>query len=335
MGLDARYGITRNLNLDVSVNTDFAQVEADDQQVNLTRFSLFFPEKRRFFQERAAVFEVPLGFQERLFFSRRIGLVNRESVRIWGGARLIGRVGDWDVGFIDMQTDDHDVAPSENLGVLRVRRRVLNQFSYLGGIVTSRIGDDGSYNVVYGDGRRDAPVRPGLLVAQLGSELRRYGPVESGRLRPQPGPCCYGSDEARTASSTTALFLRSGEPSSSRAWASFGVRDYVQGSGGIGYGWRPGTGSALNAYSMNASGIRRSAETRTRRWSRRRTRSVVSWRRGADTAYASDLAIGATRIFRVPVQPLPRRGGADRVVLVRGRQAAVHRSERGSLPTCS
>ena len=150
IGLDARYGITRNLNLDLSVNTDFAQVEADDQQINLTRFSLFFPEKRRFFQERAAVFEVPLGGPERLFFSRRIGLVNREPARIYGGARLIGRVGEWDVGFIDMQTEEQGAAPGENLGVLRLRRRVINDFSYLGGIVTSRVGDDGSYNVVYG-----------------------------------------------------------------------------------------------------------------------------------------------------------------------------------------
>jgi hypothetical protein len=122
-GLDVRYAITRNLNLDLSVNTDFAQVEADDQQVNLTRFSLFFPEKRRFFQERRAVFEVPLGGQERLFHSRRIGLVNGERARIFGGARTIGRVGDWDLGFIDMQTDEHEGQSGENLGVLRLRRR--------------------------------------------------------------------------------------------------------------------------------------------------------------------------------------------------------------------
>lgn len=153
-GLDIRYGLTRNLNL--SVNTDFAQVEASDLQVNLTRFSLFFPEKRRFFQERRAVFEVPLGGQERFFHSRRIGLVNGEPVRIFGGARMVGRVGDWDLGFIDMKTDDHKTSPGENLAVLRLRRRVLNDFSYLGGLVTSRLGDDGSYNTLYG---ADASVR--------------------------------------------------------------------------------------------------------------------------------------------------------------------------------
>jgi hypothetical protein len=155
-GLDVRYGITRNMNLDLSVNTDFAQVEADDQQVNLTRFSLFFPEKRRFFQERRAIFEVPLGGQERLFHSRRIGLVGGEPVRIFGGARVIGRVGDWDLGFIDMQTDEHDGQSGENLGVLRLRRRVVNDFSYLGGLLTSRVGNDGAYNVMYGT---DASVR--------------------------------------------------------------------------------------------------------------------------------------------------------------------------------
>ena len=83
-GGDLRYGITRNLNLDLTVNTDFAQVEADDQQVNLTRFSLFFPEQRRFFQERGAIFEVPLGSNERLFHSRRVGLVNGEQILIYG-----------------------------------------------------------------------------------------------------------------------------------------------------------------------------------------------------------------------------------------------------------
>ena len=151
-GLDIKYGITSNFTADITVNTDFAQVEADDVQVNLTRFSLFFPEKRRFFLERASTFEFRFGGPNRLFYSRRIG-INEDTddmVRIYGGARLVGRVGGWDLGFLNMQTAKVEGLPSENFGVLRIRRRVFNPFSYVGGMITSRIGMDGSYNVAYG-----------------------------------------------------------------------------------------------------------------------------------------------------------------------------------------
>jgi hypothetical protein len=152
IGGDLRYNLTNNLTLDLTANTDFAQVEADPQRVNLTRFSLFFDEKRRFFQERASTFAFNTGGNDRLFNSRRIGLVEGEPVRIWGGARLVGRVGDWDVGALNMQTaaDDNLDVPAENFGVARVRRRVFNETSYAGGIVTSRVGMDGTYNVGYG-----------------------------------------------------------------------------------------------------------------------------------------------------------------------------------------
>lgn len=152
IGGDLKYKITNNLTVDVTANTDFAQVEADPQRINLTRFSLFFPEKRRFFQERASTFAFNTGGNDRLFNSRRIGLVEGQPVPIWGGARLVGRVDDWDVGILNMQTaEDTDLGvPSENFGVARVRRRVFNETSYAGGIVTSRVGTDGSYNVGYG-----------------------------------------------------------------------------------------------------------------------------------------------------------------------------------------
>lgn len=151
IGLDVKYNLTNNLTLDLTANTDFAQVEADDQQINLTRFSLFFPEKRQFFQERASLFEFDTGMNgSRLFHSRRIGLANGEPIRIWGGTRLTGRIGDWDVGLINMQTDQGDAISSENFGVLRLRRRVLNPYSTAGGLLTTRLGDNGSYNVTYG-----------------------------------------------------------------------------------------------------------------------------------------------------------------------------------------
>lgn len=150
-GLDLKYNLTSNLTMDLTVNTDFAQVEADDQQVNLDRFSLFFPEKRLFFQERSSVFDVGTGNNSRVFYSRRIGLdEDGNPVRILGGARLTGRVGHYDIGLIDMQTAANGENHSENMGVLRLRRRVLNPYSYLGGILTNRTDFKGQFNTVAG-----------------------------------------------------------------------------------------------------------------------------------------------------------------------------------------
>ncbi len=157
LGGDLKMSLTDNLTLDLTLNTDFAQVEADNQQVNLTRFSLFFPEKRQFFLERANLFDFDFGSSNRLFYSRRIGLNDGEAVRLLGGGRVVGRVGAWDVGVIDLQTarrrtglEPVDVLPSENVGVLRLRRQAFNAYSTAGGMLTSRLGEDGTYNVAYG-----------------------------------------------------------------------------------------------------------------------------------------------------------------------------------------
>jgi hypothetical protein len=156
-GLDLRYSPTSNLSLDLTANTDFAQVEADDQQVNLTRFSLFFPEKRQFFQERSAIFDFNTGGISRLFHSRTIGLANGAPLRIYGGGRLVGRVGDWDLGFLDMHTAGRDTLAAENFGVLRIRRGVFNANSTVGGLVTTRVAASGRRNVAAG---LDAVIRP-------------------------------------------------------------------------------------------------------------------------------------------------------------------------------
>ena len=151
-GLDVKYGLASNLTLDLTLNTDFAQVEADDYQVNLSRFSLFFPEKRLFFLERAGIFDFNFGEYNQLFYSRRIGIAEEDPVRIYGGVRAVGRLGSWDLGVLDMQTAPlrkEDIS-SENFGVVRLRRRVFNLYSYVGGMITTRLGADGSYNVAYG-----------------------------------------------------------------------------------------------------------------------------------------------------------------------------------------
>ena len=149
-GLDFKYGLTNNLTLDLTVNTDFAQIEADEQQINLTRYSLFFPEKRPFFLEKSDVFDFDLMGGNKLFYSRRIGLYEGAAVRILGGARMTGRAGEWDIGVLDMQTVAYEDLSSENFGVARIKRSIFNPYSYAGAMFTSRIGMDGSYNIAYG-----------------------------------------------------------------------------------------------------------------------------------------------------------------------------------------
>jgi len=149
IGVDARYPFSSNLTLDLTANTDFAQVEADEQQVALDRFPLFFPERRRFFQESAGLFDFVTAGGGRLFHSRRIGLTpDLQPVRILGGARLVGRAGAWDVGALNMQTEAAGRLRGENFGVVRLRRKVLNPSSTAGLMATT----------FYGGGRRNVAV---------------------------------------------------------------------------------------------------------------------------------------------------------------------------------
>lgn len=150
-GLDVKYSLTSNLTMDLTVNTDFAQVEADDEMVNLTRFALFYPEKRMFFQERSSIFSFNLGGASTMFYSRRIGIdEDGNMVPILGGARLTGRVGKWDVGVMDMQTQKGDITPSENFGVFRLRRQVFNANSYVGAMLTTKATPDNFNSYSYG-----------------------------------------------------------------------------------------------------------------------------------------------------------------------------------------
>jgi hypothetical protein len=134
-GVDVKFGVTPSLNLDVTVNTDFAQVEVDDQQINLTRFNLFFPEKRPFFLENAGTFGIGTGDSQsraiELFFSRRIGIgPEGELVPIQAGARLTGKAGAYNVGIMNMQTDDWEgVAPANNFTVGAIGREFPNRSS--------------------------------------------------------------------------------------------------------------------------------------------------------------------------------------------------------------
>ena len=152
VGADARYALSGGLTLDLTVNTDFAQVEADDQQVALDRFPLFYPERRRFFQEGSGIFDFITAGGARLFHSRRIGLTpDFQPVRILGGARIVGRAGPWDVGALEMQTASEGQLPGENFGVARFRRSVFNPNSTAGMMVTSYYSNGRSSVGVGGD----------------------------------------------------------------------------------------------------------------------------------------------------------------------------------------
>ena len=152
-GGDLKMALTQNVNLDLTVNTDFAEAEVDDQRINLTRFPLFFPERRAFFVERAGTFEVRTGSTDLLFNSRRVGLTpDGEPVRLLGGARLVGRVGAWDFGLFDAQSGKTPAGNRENLGVLRIRRTLLNARSWAGVMLTSWRTPDSSQVAIAADG---------------------------------------------------------------------------------------------------------------------------------------------------------------------------------------
>ena len=163
IGLDVKFGVTDGLVADFTYNTDFAQVEADEQQVNLTRFSLFFQEKREFFLENQGTFAFggagvgPFGGAGEtpiLFYSRRIGLSGSREVPIQAGGRLTGRVGRFTVGVLDIRSDDEPVSGTvaTNFTVARLKRDVLRR-SAVGLLVTNRsvaengVGSSQTYGV--------------------------------------------------------------------------------------------------------------------------------------------------------------------------------------------
>jgi hypothetical protein len=161
IGFDARYAVTQNLAADITYNTDFAQVEDDEQQVNLTRYSLLFPEKREFFMEGAQFFSfgVQGGINNNadlpaVFFSRSIGLANGSVVPIMYGGRLLGRSGPYRIGVLQMRTDDvpEVSAVATDFSVIRVQREVLRR-SRIGVIGTRRSPSSsgpGTTNYAYG-----------------------------------------------------------------------------------------------------------------------------------------------------------------------------------------
>ncbi len=162
VGADAKIGLSPSLTMDLTYNTDFAQVEVDEQQINLTRFNLFFPEKRPFFLENAGIFGFGTPQSVDLFFSRRVGIgANNRQVPILAGGRVSGRLGGLGVGLLGVQTEAVGGAgtlrriPANNFSVARVIYELPHR-SRLGAIAVSRLNTDstGDHNVTLGiDGK--------------------------------------------------------------------------------------------------------------------------------------------------------------------------------------
>jgi hypothetical protein len=147
IGGEINFDITPMLKLNITANTDFAQVESDRRQINLTRFSLFYPEKRQFFLEGKNYYDLSID-RAQLFYSRRIGIENDTEIPIIGGVRLFGKLNKTNIGLMSLQTNAKDTVPATNFSVLRIKQDIFKQ-SAIGIFVTSKYAKN-RYNRVYG-----------------------------------------------------------------------------------------------------------------------------------------------------------------------------------------
>ncbi len=199
-GIDAKVGVTTALNLDLTYNTDFAQVEVDEQQINLTRFNLLFPEKRPFFLENRGLFAVGKSGDVDLFFSRKIGITdNGTLVPIQGGARLSGKAGGVNVGLIDMQTQAVGQTAGDNFLAARVSKDLPNRSS-VGGIFVNRqgVGDlagPNDWNRTWG---ADAKWGVGEAITFSGFAAKTQTPGYTGRQYAYDGGIEYNTRPRRT-----------------------------------------------------------------------------------------------------------------------------------------
>ncbi|MCB0689574.1 MAG: carbohydrate binding family 9 domain-containing protein [Saprospiraceae bacterium] len=137
-GFDAKMILSTSLNLDLTVNPDYSQVEVDQQVTNLDRFELFFPERRQFFLENTDLFANLGNSGIQPFFSRRIGL----NAPVIGGGRLSGKLGDrWRIGVMDMQTSSQDLIPSANFAAAVLQRQIFNRSNIVGFLINKSVTD--------------------------------------------------------------------------------------------------------------------------------------------------------------------------------------------------
>jgi hypothetical protein len=183
VGGDLKYTLTSSLTLDGTYNTDFAQVEVDEEQINLTRFNLFYPEKRPFFLENSGIFEFGTPREVEVFFSRRIGISSAGAeIPLHGGARVTGKLGRFSIGLLDMETKSVDPIPGNNFAVGRVRRE-FGRRSAVGGILVARnarghLAGESDRNATYGV---DATLGFGEKVTVFSYLARSSTPGRNGR----------------------------------------------------------------------------------------------------------------------------------------------------------
>jgi hypothetical protein len=209
IGFDLKYGLTSGLTWDFTYRTDFSQAEADEQQINLTRYSLFFPEKREFFLENSGIFQFGSNFNigggaaggggggggggaggqrqnavsnDLIFFhSRRIGLsedADSIPIPILGGTRLTGRVGDYAIGILNIQQREQGLSPSTNFTVGRVRKNIFSNSDIGFMIANKELRDSNHYNRVAGG---DANIRIGQSLSVNGYVAKAMGPQITSR----------------------------------------------------------------------------------------------------------------------------------------------------------
>ena len=215
-GLDAKLGVSPTLTADLTLNTDFAQVEADQQVINLTRFPTFFPEKREFFLESSGLFDFGTPERAQLFYSRRIGLdANGVPVPILGGARMYGKAGPWSLGVLDARTGGGEKA---NDVAIRVGHDLFDR-STIAAMVVDRRDRAASPSAAPARSRlsrsssRGHNVEPHVLADGNAHERPRRERRSRGESRPT----------TRTICSTTSSRCIASTPDSRRRWASCGA----------------------------------------------------------------------------------------------------------------
>ncbi len=147
IGGEINFDISSTLKLNFSINTDFAQVESDRKQINLSRFSLYYPEKRQFFLEGKNYYDMSIG-HSRLFYSRRIGIDQNTILPIIGGSRIFGKLNKTNIGIMSIQTNSRDSIASTNYSVIKIKQDIFKQSSV--GIIATQKYSKNHYNRVYG-----------------------------------------------------------------------------------------------------------------------------------------------------------------------------------------
>ena len=257
LGFDVKYSPLSSVALDATFRTDFAQVEADDEQVNLTRFSLFFPEKRPFFQERAGIFNVSTGGASSVFYSRRVGLgQDGLPLPIRGGGRVTGTQGSWDFGALGIwSAASRDAPGTDEVLVGRVRRRI-GAFGHGGLMITRDAAARGTSTTLAFDAtaRLGGTARASVALARATPQASAASVADPLRLLVQV--------QRRVAGGLSWTAEYTGAGRDYRPTVGFVQQaGFHQGAANIGYAWRPGARGTLREHTLQFASTARHRTT--------------------------------------------------------------------------